>query len=96
MRSYVIVQRSNNLAATAKQEILGTPYTRFFLSMVMVVQHFKTKVYLKEKITERYPGEVYQGISRCVERRSITRALVGTQCTGGLAHTSGRKLPNTY
>ena len=53
---------------------------------------FKTKVDLKEKITERSPGEVYQGISRCVERRSITRALVGTQCTGGLADTSGRKL----
>ena len=40
---------------------------------------FKTKVDLKMKITESCPGEVYQGISRCVERRSITRALAGTQ-----------------
>ena len=94
MRSYVIVQRSNNLEATAKQEILGTPDTRafsqygdgssifyifsslFICKNERILSHgvkFKAKVDLKEKITERYPGEVYQGISRCVERRSITR-----------------------
>ena len=50
------------------------------------------KVEYKEKITERYPGEVYQGISRCVEWRNITRVSVGIQYTGGLADMSGRKL----
>ena len=37
---------------------------------------FKIKVDLKEKITQRYLGEVYQGICRCVEWRNI-RASVG-------------------
>ena len=53
---------------------------------------FKIKVDLKEKITERYPGKVYQGICRCVEQRSITTALVGIQCTGGFADMRGKKL----
>ena len=39
-----------------------------------------------------YSGEAYQGICRCVEQRSITRASVGIQCTGGFADMSGRKL----
>ena len=50
---------------------------------------FKIKVDLKEKITETYPGEFYQGICRCVEWRNITRASVGIQCTEGLADMSG-------
>ena len=37
---------------------------------------FKIEVDLKEKITEGYPGEVYQGICRCVYWRSITGALM--------------------
>ena len=51
---------------------------------------FKMKVDLKE-ITERYRGEVYQGICSCVEWRSITGASVGIQCTGGFADMSGGK-----
>ena len=68
---------------------------RFFLSMVMEVQHFqqffhfqneriifngakfKIKVDLKEKITERYPGEVDQGICRCGEREEYYWSLSG-------------------
>ena len=50
------------------------------------------EVDLKEKITERYPREVYQGICKGVERRGITRAFVGIQCTGSFADISGRKL----
>ena len=53
---------------------------------------FKIKVDLKEKITERYPGEVFQAIFRCVERMSITTASVGIQCGGGIADMSGGKL----
>ena len=66
---------------------------RFFLSIVMEVQHFpailslnerimfnsakfKIKVDLKEKITKVYLREVYQGICKCVELRSITGALM--------------------
>ena len=52
---------------------------------------FKIKVDLKEKLTVRCYGEVCQGICKC-EWRSITRALVGIQCTGGFADMSGRKL----
>ena len=37
---------------------------------------FKIKVDLKKKITERYPGEVYQGICRSVEQR---RAFISYQ-----------------
>ena len=51
-----------------------------------------TRESLKEKISERYPGEVNQGISRCIEHRSITWASVGIQCTGDFADKSGRKL----
>ena len=104
VRSYVIVLRSTHLEVSAKQEILGTPYMRHFLSMGMEVQHFqqlfpifngakfKIKVDLKEKLTVRYSGEVYQGIYRCVEWRSITRTLEGIRCTTGFADMSGRKL----
>ena len=46
------------------------------------------KVDLKKKIIERYLGDVYQQICRCVEWRSITRASVGIQCTGGFADIS--------
>ena len=53
---------------------------------------FKIEVDLKESITERYPGEVYQGICRCVQQKNITRALVSTQCTCGFVDMSGRKL----
>ena len=53
---------------------------------------FKIRVDLKEKITEEYLGEVYQGISRCIGWRSITRTLVGIQSTGGFAYMSRRKL----
>ena len=49
------------------------------------------KVDLKEKITERYLVEVYQGFYRYIEWRSITRASAGIQCTGGFAYMSGGK-----
>ena len=52
---------------------------------------FKMKVGLKE-ITERYPREVYWGICKCVEQRSVTSVSVGIQCTGGFADMSGGKL----
>ena len=100
MRSYVIVLRSTHPEVTVKQEIFGTPYIRYFLSICSTFSairsifngaKFKIKVDLKGKLTVRYSGEVYQGICRCVEWRSITRALVGTWCTGGFADMSGRK-----
>ena len=53
---------------------------------------FRIKVDLKEKLTVRYSGEVYQGICSCIEWRIITGALVGIRCTGGFADMSGRKL----
>ena len=52
---------------------------------------FKMKKALKQ-ITERYPGEVYEGICRSIVQKSITSASVGIQCTGGFADMSGRKL----
>ena len=41
---------------------------------------FKIKMDSKKKITNRYPGEIYKVICRCVERSSITGASVGIQC----------------
>ena len=41
VRNYVIVLRSTHLEVTVKQEILGTPYMRYFLSMGIAVQHFQ-------------------------------------------------------
>ena len=46
-------------------------------------------VEFKEKITERYPGDVYQRICRCAEWWTTTRDSVGIRCTGGFADMSG-------
>ena len=56
---------------------------------------FKVKMDFKKMITERYPGEVYHGICRCVEWRSITKATVLNipWCTYDIPQTHRRKLP---
>ena len=99
VRSYVIVMRNTHLEVTEKQEILGTPYMRFsqygdgsskFSAIPSIFNGAKFKI--KEKLTVRYSGDVYQGICRCVKWRRITRALVGIRCTSGFADMSGRKL----
>ena len=54
-------------------------------------ENSKMKVDYKENITDRYPGEVYRGICRCVMWRSITGTSVGIQYSGRYAHISGGK-----
>ena len=49
------------------------------------------KMDFKEKTIERYPEEVHQGICRCVNWTSITRASVGIQYASGFADISGGK-----